>query len=74
MDTTTHSRAIHTAPGAAGGTRITGVDIGIGDLIVLMIKIAIASIPATIIIMIVFGILGAIFGGIFAALIGAAGQ
>lgn len=59
---------------SAGGVRITGVDIGIGDLIVLMIKIAIASIPAGIIIMIVFGIIGAIFGGVIAGITGGLGN
>ena len=73
MDNAPHAPYVNTQS-TAGGVRITGIDIGIGDLIVLMIKVAIASIPAGIIIMIVFGIIGAIFGGIFAGLMGGLGN
>lgn len=73
MDNSPHAPFVNTQS-TTSGVRITGIDIGIGDLIVLMIKVAIASIPAGIIIMIVFGIIGAIFGGIFAGLMGGLGS
>ncbi|HEX8209717.1 MAG TPA: hypothetical protein VF584_05980 [Longimicrobium sp.] len=73
MDNTPHAPYVNTQS-TPGGVRITGIDIGIGELIVLMIKVAIASIPAGIIIMVVFAIIGAIFGGIFAGLMGGLGS
>lgn len=72
MDTS-HTPYVSTQS-TAGGVRITGIDIGIGDLIILMIKVAIASIPATIILMIVFGIIGAVFGGNLAGIMGGLGS
>ncbi len=45
--------------------KITGVDIPFLDLVVLIVKIALASIPAIFIIWFVFAILGMIFGGTF---------
>lgn len=50
--------------------RITGVDIGFGDLVVLLIKITLAYIPVMIILMILFAIAGVIFGGLFAGIMG----
>jgi hypothetical protein len=49
---------------------IRGVDISFGDLVVLIIKVVLAAIPAYIIIFIILAILGSFFGGLFAALVG----
>jgi hypothetical protein len=49
---------------------ITGVNIPFGELVGLILKVMLASIPAYIILFIVFGILAAVFGGLFAGLIG----
>ena len=50
----------------ARGVVITGIDVSMGDLMMLLIKLAIASIPATIILtaigVLIFGILAAIRG------------
>ncbi|MFW5968642.1 MAG: hypothetical protein ACOCV2_14045 [Persicimonas sp.] len=53
---------------------VTDVDISFGNMVGLLIKLAFASIPAAIIIWIVFGILGAIFMsvlGVGGAMLGA---
>jgi hypothetical protein len=47
---------------------VTGVDIPFGDLVVLIIKFVLASIPAYIILFIFLMIISAIFGGLFAGL------
>ncbi len=44
---------------------IKGIDIPFFDLVVLLVKIALASIPAMIIIYFVFALLSVIFNGIF---------
>ncbi len=44
---------------------IKGIDIPFMDLVVLLVKLAFASIPAMIVIFTVFGILSALFGGVF---------
>ena len=53
-------------PARHSGVVITGIEIGIYDLMMLLIKLAIASIPATIILtaigVLIFGILAAIRG------------
>jgi hypothetical protein len=45
--------------------KVTGIDIPFWDLVVLIVKIALASIPAIFILWFVFAILGMIFGGTF---------
>ncbi len=45
--------------------KITGVDIPFFDLVILIVKIALASIPALFIIWFVFAIFGMLFGGTF---------
>ena len=49
---------------------VTDVDMPFGSMVQFMVKWALASIPAAIILMIVFGLLGAIFGGAFASCVG----
>ncbi|WP_295420691.1 hypothetical protein [Sulfurovum sp.] len=44
---------------------ISGIDIPFMDLVVLLVKLAFAAIPAMIVIFTVFGILSALFGGVF---------
>lgn len=44
---------------------IDGIDIPFIDLVVLLVKLAFASIPEMILIFTVFGILSTLFGGIF---------
>jgi len=44
---------------------LKGIDIPFMDLVVLLVKLAFASIPAMIVIFTVFGILSALFGGVF---------
>jgi len=44
---------------------IKGIDIPFMDLVVLLVKLAFAAIPAMIVIFTVFGILSALFGGVF---------
>ncbi|MBD3789111.1 MAG: hypothetical protein IE885_01875 [Campylobacterales bacterium] len=44
---------------------IRGIDIPFIDLVVLLVKLALASIPALIIIYFVFAFFGTVFGGIF---------
>lgn len=53
-----------------GGVVITGVDIPFGDLVVLIIKVMFASIPAYLILFVIFSIIGVVFGGLFAAMLG----
>jgi hypothetical protein len=45
--------------------KITGVDIPFWDLVVLIVKIALASVPAIFILWFVFAMIGMLFGGIF---------
>ncbi len=47
--------------------KITGVDIPFWDLVVLIVKIALASIPALFVVWFVFMLFGLIFGGMFGA-------
>ncbi|HEU0053792.1 MAG TPA: hypothetical protein VFQ39_11460 [Longimicrobium sp.] len=51
-------------------TVLTDVDIPFGQLVTLILKVMLASIPAYIILFIIFMIIGGIFGGIFAGLMG----
>ena len=51
---------------------INGVTMGFGEMVGLLVKIALASIPAAIILFIIFGIVSAVLGGIFAAMLRAA--
>lgn len=44
---------------------IGGIDIPFIDLVVVLVKLAFASIPAIIIIFTVFGLLSTLFGGVF---------
>ena len=44
---------------------ISGIDIPFMDLVILLVKLAFASIPAMVVIFVVFGILSALFGGFF---------
>ncbi len=45
--------------------KITGVDIPFLDLVVFIVKIALASIPALFVLWFVFAIFGMLFGGTF---------
>jgi hypothetical protein len=45
--------------------KITGLEIPFIDLVILMVKLAFASIPAFIIIYFIFALLGVFFNGIF---------
>lgn len=47
------------------GTRITGIDIPFGHLVVFLIKLAFAAIPATIIIAVIWAVLGMLLGALF---------
>lgn len=47
------------------GTRITGIDIPFGQLVVFLIKLAFAAIPATIIIAVIWSVLGMVLGALF---------
>ena len=47
--------------------KITGVDIPFWDLVVLIVKIALASIPALFVVWFVFMLFGLVFGGMFGA-------
>jgi hypothetical protein len=47
---------------------ITGLEIPFGDLVILIIKVTLASIPAYLILLTVFGILIVLFGGGLGAL------
>jgi len=49
---------------------ITGVNIPFGELVVLILKVMLASIPAYIILFLIFAFLTAVFGGLFAGLVG----
>lgn len=51
---------------------INAVTMGFGDMVGLLVKLALASIPAAIILFILFGIASALLGGIFAAMLRAA--
>jgi hypothetical protein len=44
--------------------RITGIDISVGDLIGLILKFAIASIPAAIVLALLLGIISAMLGAL----------
>lgn len=44
---------------------IKGIDIPFMDLVILLVKLAFAAIPAMIIIFVLFGILSSLFGGVF---------
>ena len=44
---------------------INGIDIPFIDLVVLLVKLAFASIPAMIVVFTVFGLLFTLFGGVF---------
>ena len=44
---------------------IDGIDIPFIDLVVLLVKLAFASIPAMIVVFTVFGLLSTLFGGVF---------
>lgn len=44
---------------------ISGIDIPFIDLVILLVKLALASIPAMIVIYIVFALLSTLFGGVF---------
>lgn len=50
---------------------ITGVQIPFGEMVLLIIKMVLASIPAYIILGMLFFMLAAVFGGIFAGIFGA---
>ncbi len=43
--------------------KITGLDIPFGDLVILMVKLAFAAIPAMVVIYFVFALLGIFFDG-----------
>ena len=60
-------------PVGDGRVVITGVQIPFGELVVLILKLVLASIPAYIILFIIIAIVGAIFGGIFAGMTGMMG-
>lgn len=60
-------------PAGPGRVVVTGVDIPFGELVMLILKVMVASIPAYIILFIFAIIFSVIFGGIFAGLIGAGG-
>ena len=44
---------------------IRGIDIPFMDLVILLVKLAFAAIPAMIVIFAVFGLLSTLFGGVF---------
>lgn len=50
---------------------ITGVQIPFGEMVLLIIKLVLASIPAYFILFVLFFLLATIFGGIFGAMFGA---
>ena len=56
----------------AGENRVvvTGIDMSFGDLVVFILKVMLAAIPAYILLFIIFAILTAVFGGLFAGLLG----
>lgn len=58
-------------PVGDGRVVITGVQIPFGEMVVLILKLVLASIPAYIILFIIVAIVGGIFGGIFAGLMSA---
>ena len=57
-------------PAAPHRVAIADIDIPFWRMVMIIIKWSFASIPAIIIISIIFGILGAVFGGIIAGLTG----
>lgn len=61
---------------AAGANRvvITGIDMSFGDLVVFILKVMLASIPAYIILFLIFAVLAGVFGGMFAGLMGLGGM
>ena len=48
-----------------GRARIVGINIPFWDLVVLLVKLSLAAIPAVIILAILWGIIGAFFVGLF---------
>lgn len=58
-------------PAGDGRVVITGVDIPFGEMVMLIIKVMLASIPAYLIMLVFFFMLATIFGGIFGAMFGA---
>jgi len=44
---------------------INGIDIPFMDLVIILVKLAFASIPAMIVVFTVFGFLSTLFGGVF---------
>jgi len=44
---------------------INGIDIPFMDLVVLLVKLAFASIPAMVVVFVIFGLLSTLFGGVF---------
>jgi len=54
--------------GSSGRVVVSGVDIPFGDLVTLILKVMLASIPAYIIMLILFSILFGIFGGMLMGL------
>ena len=52
---------------------ITGVDMDFGQLVVFILKVMLASIPAYIILILFFAMLAGIFGGVLAGLAGLGG-
>jgi len=48
---------------------INAITMSFGDMVLLLVKIALASIPAAIIVLILYGIVLALLGGIFAAML-----
>jgi hypothetical protein len=72
-----HSREVHMAESYGGGPNrvvITGVEMSFGDLVVFILKVMLASIPAYIILFIIFSILFAVFGSVLAGLVGMGGM
>lgn len=53
-----------------GRVVVSGVDIPFGDLVVLIIKMALAAIPAYFILFGLAAIVGVVFGGIFGGILG----
>lgn len=70
MDPRAHRGAFYDPQGAESATPIvvTGIDVPFGDLVMLLLKIAFAAIPAAIILSIIsavlFGIISAVIGGL----------
>ncbi|HEX9938371.1 MAG TPA: hypothetical protein VGB15_14645 [Longimicrobium sp.] len=56
--------------GAPNRVVVTDVQIPFGDMVLLILKMMLAAIPAYILLFIVFSVLFAIFGGVLAGLMG----